>query len=509
MANWWPWWKRNDSSTTNIPPRIAPKWSIKYCLDTAGCSLDDVDLIAVGWDGEVRNSKFWFASKRYHRYQQLMTGMPFHRGDGRIRYVNHHLSHALSSYYASGFSNANVISLDASGGQEFGLLGYGEGDDFEVLERFSKGRSWGRFYGTFTQILGFTPHSDEGKVMGLAAYGTPDPDLFKFIDWDAKLPTVRKDLLNKQLSDFQCRNPGDELTDYHKNLAATVQYNLEQAVIRMSEYLHQKTGSSAVCMGGGCALNCSANGKVLQQPHVQDIFIQPAAHDASTALGAAMKVYRDEFGSAPDCKMEHAYWGPEFSDEEILTAIKMAKISRYRKADNLALEVAQLIYDNKVVGWFQGRMEIGPRALGGRSILGNPKNPEMKDIINKYVKNREPWRPFAPSMLEEAFGPYVEDPYDSPFMILAFKATDEKVQDIISASHVDKTVRVQTVKKHTNKPYWELISAFHELSGVPAVLNTSFNVAGQPIVHTPFDAIGTFYGCGLDYLAIGNYIIEK
>jgi carbamoyltransferase len=207
--------------------------------------------------------------------------------------------------------------------------------------------------------------------------------------------------------------------------------------------------------------------------------------------------------------MDHAFWGPGYTDEEIEAAIKTAKVRNFHKSSDLPRETAQLVADNKVVGWFQGRLEIGPRALGGRSIVGNPKNPEMKDIVNNNVKHREPWRPFAPSFLEEAFAPYVEHPHDSPFMILAFRAKDEKVEDVIAASHVDKTLRVQTVKRHTNRPYWEMISAFEELTGVPAVLNTSFNVAGQPIVATPFDAIGTFYGTGMDYLAIGNYIIEK
>ncbi len=389
------------------------------------------------------------------------------------------------------------------------MLGYGDGDDFHILHRISTDSSWGQMYGKFTEILGFKPHSDEGKVMGLAAYGTPDSDLFKFINWDEEIPTIRRDIFKHQVASFPRRQPDSELTEYHKNLAATLQYNFEQAILRMSKYLFKKTGCTSLCMGGGCALNCSANGKVLVEPHVKDIYVQPCAHDASTALGAALKVYRDEFGHRPDFQMDHAYWGPSFSDEEILAALKKAKVVKFHKANDLAKETAQLVADNKLVGWFQGRLEIGPRALGGRSILCNAKNPEMKDIVNKKVKNREPWRPFAPPFLEEDFAPYVEHPYPSPFMIIAFRANNEKIPDIMSATHVDKSVRVQTVHKHTNRPYWEMIKAFQDITGVPAILNTSFNVAGQPIVCTPFDAIGTFFATGLDYLAIGNYIVEK
>ena len=265
-------------------------------------------------------------------------------------------------------------------------------------------------------------------------------------------------------------------------------------------------------MAGGCALNCSMNGVLLRSDNVDNIFIQPAAHDVGTALGAALSVYKDVVGHRPGIVMEHPYYGPDYTNEEIENELKRFKTNSYKRSNDITKEAAALIAEDKTIGWFQGRMEFGPRALGGRSIIANPKNKEMKDIVNKGIKGREPWRPFAPSFLESDYRDYIKAPYNSPnspFMVIAFQAIEEKVSDIASAAHVDNTVRVQTVRKETAPKYWELISEFKKLTGVPAVLNTSFNVAGQPIVCTPRDAIMTYFGCGLDYLAIEDYLVWK
>jgi carbamoyltransferase len=251
------------------------------------------------------------------------------------------------------------------------------------------------------------------------------------------------------------------------------------------------------------------NGVLLRSEHVDNIFIQPAAHDIGTALGAALSVYKDVVGHRPNIVLEHPYYGPDYTNEEVEQELKKFKISNYKRCYDIAKEAAALIAENKTIGWFQGRMEFGPRALGGRSIIANPKNKDMKDIVNKSIKGREPWRPFAPSFLEEDYVDYVKHPYNSPFMIIAFEAIEEKVSDIASAAHVDNTVRVQTVRKEIFPRYWNLINEFKKITGVPAVLNTSFNVAGQPIVCTPRDAIMTFFGCGLDYLAIEDYLVWK
>jgi carbamoyltransferase len=276
----------------------------------------------------------------------------------------------------------------------------------------------------------------------------------------------------------------------------------------MAESLHRRTGYTDLCMAGGTALNCSNNGKLLSLPYVKRIFVQPAAADCGTALGAAVHAHVKLTGERPKTKFNHLYWGPEFTNDEIEIALKQAKVP-YRKVDSIGREAAKLINENKIVGWFQGRMEVGPRALGGRSILANPTQPHMKDAVNNNVKFREPWRPFAPSILAEHMEEYFGTQHPSPFMILAFQARDEVKHKIPAALHVDGTGRPQTVEKETNPRYWDLINEFKALTGVPVVMNTSFNVAGQPIVCTPKDALGTFYICGLDALAIGDFIVEK
>jgi carbamoyltransferase len=305
------------------------------------------------------------------------------------------------------------------------------------------------------------------------------------------------------------RRKEDQITDGHRHLAATLQDTLERAAVRMSEWLHQQTGSRRLCMSGGSALNCSMNGKLALLPWVDEIFIQPAAYDAGTALGAALQVYVDKTGERPPWRMEHAYWGPEFTNEEIEEALKPFQDIRYYHSDDICAETADLLAQGKIIGWFQGRSEVGPRALGNRSILADPSRPEMKDRVNNQVKHREPWRPFAPSMTEEAVGNFVDHPMPSPFMILAFDTKPEVHARIVSAAHVDGTIRPQTVSRDTNPRYWELIRRFEERTGIGAILNTSFNVDSQPIVNTPQEAIDTFLNCGIDVLAIGDFLASK
>jgi carbamoyltransferase len=277
----------------------------------------------------------------------------------------------------------------------------------------------------------------------------------------------------------------------------------------MVEWLHQQTGLRRLCLAGGTALNCSMNGKLALLPWVDEVFIQPAAHDAGTALGAALAVYVEKTGHRPTWRMEHAYWGPEYDNEAIETALRGFTELKVHRSENICAETAELLAAGQIVGWFQGRLEIGPRALGNRSILANPSLPEMKDLVNNQVKHREPWRPFAPSVLEEAVGRYVDPPLASPYMILAFDTKAEQQAELASAIHVDGTCRPQTVSRATNPRYWELIKQFEARTGIPAVLNTSFNVDSQPIVNNPYEAIDTFLNCGLDVLAIGDYLVWK
>jgi len=500
--------------------RISARNATDYCLKTAGIKLEDLDYIAVGlddWQKSILPNLFGQPLKfAYHKIRRnirwlrlLRWQQPFNFKDKRVINVNHHLAHVASSFYLSGFDKANFISLDGAGESESGIVGYGQGTKLEIFERVSNAHSWGGLYEDLTGLLGFKKHSQEGKTMGLASYGTPDPNGFDFIDWEAKpFPKIN---YTKKLAFLKTIKPRDryaEITQYHKNLAATLQFSLEKVGLDMVKYLYEKTGSKNLCLAGGVALNCSMNGVLLNSKYVDNIFVQPASSDAGTALGAAVKVYVDKTGKLPE-KFEHAYWGPEFSNEEIEKVIKECKCTKWHKSANIFTETAEKLKGNQIAGWFQGRMEVGPRALGSRSILANPQNPAMKDMVNNNVKKREDWRPFAPSILEEYAPSYVENYYESPFMILAFKVNPNKEKDIIAASHIDHTVRLQSVSKKTNPKYWQLIDEFRQLTGLAGVLNTSLNIAGEPIVCTPRDALRTFFASGMDCLAIGDYLIEK
>jgi len=493
-----------------------------YCLKQAGIKLEQVDYIAVGFDSVMRavlgtlRSEERFLSGLNQAAMWLRDGITYEKklplegyDRSRVVFVNHHQAHAASAFYASGFPESNILSLDGSGGNESGILGFGQGTKIEIFKTVSNRGSWGLMYEEITEKLGFRRHSGEGKVMGLAAYGTPDPKGLPFVNWDGDFPVIDPETRKTFVNAIQPRKKEDPITDYHENLAATLQDTLERAGKCMADYLYNKTGIRRLCLAGGTALNCSMNGKLALLPFVDEIFIQPAAYDAGTALGAAMTVYVEKTGNWPDWKMEHAYWGPEFTNEEIEEALKAFSNYPYKKSSNIFSETAQILADGKIVGWFQGRSEVGPRALGNRSILANPSLPEMKDRVNNQVKHRESWRPFAPSVLEERVDRYVANPMPSPFMILAFNALPERQAEIVAAAHVDGTIRPQTVSKATNPRYWQLIKRFEEITGIPAVLNTSFNVDSQPIVNTPEEAIDTFINCGIEVLAIGDFLVWK
>ena len=503
-------------------PRMAPKLAMEYCLRQAGVTLQQVDYVAIGFDSAARaalgnlrseeglfsglnQAAFWLRDGSTYERKLPLEG--FDRS--HVIFVNHHRAHAASSFFASGFSEANILSLDGSGGSESGVLGIGRGTDIQVLKTVSNRGSWGLMYEAITEKLGFRRHSGEGKVMGLAAYGQPDPKGLPFVNWNSDIPTIDPEKRKAFIESLKLRQKDGPITDEHKNLAATLQDTLERAVSRMSEWLYEQSRIRRLCLAGGTALNCSMNGKLARLSWVEEIFIQPAAHDAGAALGAALSVHADKTGQRPAWRMEHAYWGPEFTNEQIQEALSAFQDLRFYKSDNIFAETAKLLAEGKIIGWFQGRSEVGPRALGNRSILADPSRPEMKDRVNKQVKHREPWRPFAPSVLEEAVGRYIDQPIPSPFMILAFDTKPEMKAEIAAAIHVDGTCRPQTVSRATNPRYWQLIKRFEELTGIPSVLNTSFNVDSQPIVNTPQEAIDTFVNCGIEVLAIGDFLAWK
>jgi carbamoyltransferase len=377
--------------------------------------------------------------------------------------------------------------------------------------------SVGYFYSAFTEFLGFQPNSDEWKVMGLAPYGKPGMDLSRFID--LKTPPYR--VLTKQMiangatSSAEvaallgpARVPESDIDNRHKNIAYAVQDACETAMMSVVRMAIEKTGCRSVCLAGGVALNSKANGKIAASGLVEKMFVQPAASDDGVALGAALAPYLDDNGKLPNKPMRHGYWGPCFDDEAIEGALRTYKL-RYTKLTDPASGAAELLSHGKILGWFQGRMEFGPRALGSRSILADPRDPEMNAKVNNAVKFREWWRPFAPSFKKEAAGEYLESATDSPFMILTAQVRPEKRGVIPSVTHVDGSARPQTVEKEINPLYWRLIDEFGKRTGVPVVMNTSFNLRGEAIVHTPTDAIRTFFSSGMDALVIGSFLVEK
>jgi carbamoyltransferase len=432
-----------------------------------------------------------------------------------MRFVDHHFAHALSAYAYSGFDDSAVLVMDGRGAWEGTSIWYGRAGHLDHVLTIKYPDSIGLFYSEFTAYLGFVRNSDEWKVMGLAPYGQPGIDLSKFIDAASAPPRVHY----RQLvtgSPFENiipllgppRVPESEITDHHKNIAFAAQDACEHAMMSVVKLALQKTGSRNLCLAGGVALNSKANGKIVASGLVEKFFVQPAASDDGVALGAALAPYLDDNGKLPNKPMRHGYWGPSFHDAAIESALNTYKI-RHTKLSDPATAAAQLLSNGRILGWFQGRMEFGPRALGARSIIADPRDPEMNTKVNNAVKFREWWRPFAPSFKKEAAPDFLESAYDSPFMILTAQVRPEKRSIIPSVTHVDGSARPQTVEREINPLYYRLIDEFGKITGVPVIMNTSFNLRGEAIVHTPTDAIRTFFSSGMDALVIGNFLVEK
>ena len=369
-------------------------------------------------------------------------------------------------------------------------------------------------------IWGFVPNSDEWKVMGLAPYGEPGVNLDAFITPETMNGTPYH-VHTKRIHGGRTgavagiaaalgasRVAESEIEPRHKNIAFAVQEYCERAMMSVVRAALRKTNSKNLCLAGGVALNSKANGKIAAAGIADNFFVQPAASDDGVALGAALAPYLDRDNRLPNRAMRHAYFGPWFDDGAVETALKTYKL-RYTHVSDPSATAAQLLSEGKILGWFQGRMEFGPRALGGRSILADPRDPDMTAKVNNAVKFREWWRPFAPSMKRESAGEFVESATDSPFMILTAQVRQEKQNVIPAVTHVDGSARPQTVEQTANPVYWRLIDEFGKRTGVPVVMNTSFNLRGEAIVNTPTDAIRTFFSSGMDGLVIGNFLVEK
>ena len=516
-----------------------PALAIRACLDFAGIRADEVDYVCQGWPRPraaylhdlrcyatgrqpvnaraLLNSTRQFLSMSHQRGGENHFRRLFGPSKAQFRFMDHHLAHAISAFAYSGFDDAAILVLDGRGATEATSVWRGRNGRLEHLWTIPWPNSLGLFYAQFTHFLGFTPYSDEWKVMGLAPYGEPGINLREFIAPNDTPYRVATNLLIAPESDpFRGmeprlgppRLPESEIDARHKNLAFAVQDMCEQAMLTLARAAVAKTGCGNLCLAGGVALNSKANGKILSSGIVDRIFVQPAASDDGVCLGAVLGPTLDAGERLPVRKMRHAYLGNECSDGEIEKALATYKIRATRVADPAAVAAA-LLADGKILGWVQGRMEFGPRALGSRSILADPRDPEMNAKVNNAVKFREWWRPFAPSLLQEAAGEYLESATDSPFMVLTAQVRLEKRSIIPSVTHVDGSARPQTVERDVNPLYWRLISEFGHRTGVPVVMNTSFNLRGEPIVSSPTDAIRTFFSSGMDALVIGSFVVEK
>ena len=516
-----------------------PALAIRACLDFAGVRPDELDYVCQGWSrpsagflhdlrcyatGRQRvdsrallNSTRHFLSMSHQRGGENHFRRLFGPSKAQFRFMAHHEAHALSAFAYSGFEDAAVLVLDGRGAWEATSLWRGRNGRLEHLWTIPWPNSLGLFYAQFTYYLGFTPYSDEWKVMGLAPYGEPGIDLRDFIVPNDNPYRVATPLILGPESDpFRGiqprlgppRRPESEIDAHHKNLAFAVQDMCEQAMLTLARAAVAQTGCRNLCLAGGVALNSKANGKIVSSGIVDRIFVQPAASDDGVCLGAALGPSLDAGGKLPVRKMRHAYLGNECSDAEIEKALATYKIRATRVSDPAAV-AAELLANGKILGWVQGRMEFGPRALGSRSILADPRDPEMNAKVNNAVKFREWWRPFAPSLLSEVAGAYLESATDSPFMVLTAQVKPEKRNVIPSVTHVDGSARPQTVERDVNPLYWRLIHEFGQRTGVPVVMNTSFNLRGEPIVSSPTDAIRTFFSSGMDALVIGSFVVEK
>ena len=533
-----------------------PVEAIRYCLDEAGVTIQDVDHIGISRNPGanlykkvlyVLSSRPSFrlvrdrlanAAKVQDLGQVLAQALHVDRADFKAEFhnVEHHRAHLASAFFVSPYREAAILSVDGMGDFVSTMWGVGRENGLEVLGSINFPHSLGNFYTMITQWLGFPKYGDEGKVMGLAPYGEPiyldqmrkivrlqrdgtfelDLDYLAHgaegatMTWDDGAPTIGRLYTDKLMELFgPPREPRTEITEHQQNVAASLQAMLEEAEFSLVNMLQRATGQTALCMAGGVALNSSFNGKIRPNTAFEDIYIHPAAGDAGTALGVCFYIYHQLLGQPRSFVLDHAYTGPRFENGRIAEKLGAYGLS-YEELDGveLARRAATLVAEGKVTGWFQGRMEWGPRALGNRSIIADPRREDMKDILNARIKYREPFRPFAPSILLEATGDYFDQSYPDPFMIKVYNVLPERQGEIPAVTHVDGTGRLQTVHQDTNPLYWQLIKEFDNQTGVPIVLNTSFN-ENEPIVCTPEEAIECYLRTKMDALAIGNYLVTK
>jgi carbamoyltransferase len=492
---------------------VLPIGSIVAVLREGRLKIEDIDLIAhpgETYDDMPARVQAYFK----HHFGHSPPVVP----------VNHQMAHLASAFYPSGFERAMCLSYDSHGDQLSGAFGSAtRGGGIKMTETRPGGNSLGMFYATMTSFLGFQPGEDEYKVMGLAPYGEEDVDLsffsrpsddgyfvdHSFVRQNPPPSSVFEPFYSQKLIERlgAPRRRGEDLTARHRSIARGTQAALEASAVSLVEYIQRKTGETNLCLAGGVALNCSANNVIAKLPAVKRLYVQPAASDRGLALGCALHVAACNGEHIEP--IEHVFYGPEISFDSIRSAIALTGFDAVECSDPSA-EAAELIADGRIVGWFQGRSEFGPRALGHRSILADPRIPIMKNEINTRVKFREEFRPFAPSVVEERADQFF-DMHDgpSPYMTVAVDVREGCGEKLPAITHVNNTARVQTVSAHVDPLYHRLITKLGEKTGIPVVLNTSFNIKGQPIVESPLDALATFAGTGLDAVFLGPFMVRK
>ncbi len=531
-----------------------PARAVQWCLEAAGASIADVDIAAVPRDpwARWRHKLAW--ALRFPRFSADRarvaatfstidaaladaTGGDAHKLRARIRRVEHHRAHIASAFFASPFDRAAVLSLDGLGDFASGLSGVGEGTRLRIERESLFPHSLGIWFSAVTQYLGFPHYGDEYKVMGLAAYGAPSQldemrrlvrDTDRGLGYQLDLPAFRHPTHGPGITwtggapsqsplfglPFESRfgprrAPTAEIDDRHRDIAASLQARLDELIIAITRRAAQSANSGRLAYAGGVAYNCVSNGRALAANAIEELYIPPAPGDAGLAIGAGLYVWHHELGKPREHVITHAYWGEAADEPAIARALAAAGIvAQALTPDEIAERTAALIADGRIVGWYQGRMEFGPRALGGRSILADPRRSDMKEVLNSRIKRRESFRPFAPSVLEECASEWFEMSGHSPFMLVAHRVLPSRATLIPAVTHVDGTARVQTVARETNPMFHALLSAFHRQTGVPVVLNTSFN-ENEPIVRTPEEAVHCFLRADMDVLAIGPYVVER
>lgn len=520
-----------------------PLIASEFCLATSGKTVYDLDYIAFYDKPILKFERVIFTHFKYfpHSISAFLSFLPgwinknlsisFHirtnlSTECPIYFIGHHASHAASAFYPSPFDEALILTADGVGEWATASWGTGRENKISLKQEIHFPHSLGLLYSAFTAYLGFRPNGGEGKVMALASYGEPrfskefsklihvfedgsfkmDPVYFGYMTGTRMYSQKLIDLLGPP------REPESELEQRHFDIAATLQATLETVLIKMVRYLVSETSIKKLCLAGGVALNCVANGKLLDQSGLEDIYIQPAAGDDGAALGAALFLHHQILENNGRTPIENYYLGPKYSAAYIRAMLNRKDTGiTWTEMDEEALvsKTAESILDDKIIGWFQNRMEFGPRALGNRSILANPSNPDMKDIVNTKVKMRETFRPFAPAVLAEHADRYFDLKCPSPFMLFASPLKADKAGEVPAVNHVDNTARVQTVEVENNPKFHRLLSELNEISGVPMVLNTSFNLRGEPMVCTPADALDCFLRSEIDILVLDNFWIEK